>query len=266
MSYNERMRLIKRSKQFPIYVWSYKSREHYIYAGLRSLDYLLEKLRMKEYFPVSYVGERFSDGEWGSAEFYFNHPQVKRRRNERGELQVCGTDILNLCIREPWQRNPHIEFLITGVDIWPGEEGVRFVYGITRHLVILPNDVYGYPGTVISSRRMEMYYDNPLDIFSLLAIHELGHLFGLPSGMRNDLEMSLGPHCIRADCAMSQVNVERKILLPDGRIEDRFIGADETNKFVEDRFRRTGEYFCESCLDDLEESRRVLLSKLFGVI
>ncbi len=259
---NERLRTIRRNGKFPIYVWSYGASEVQVERTIRGLEYVLNRLELEDKFPVYYFNEEYSNEAWGSSEFYFTHPRVRKRVNEWGELQICATDLLDLCINEPWQATPHIEVAITGLDLWPGSPGVRFVYGLTRPLVY-GNQVNLYPGVVLSPYRMQKYYRNPLKIFSLLAIHEFGHLVGLPQRKSIDTEETLGHHCVRADCAMSQVNVERRILFPDGRVERRFIGADETSDLVQRRFVRSGEYFCESCLEDLKISKKVIGERLF---
>jgi hypothetical protein len=272
----ERLEKIRKAREFPLYIWTYKSSPEYIDIMIRVLDNILRTIDMREYFPIHYVGEKWSEGEFGSSEWYFE--QLSKRENEFSEPQYSISPIGFFCRHEPWQKNPHIEIVVTGVDIWDGQS-TNFIYGATHSLIrynYVDMDVTRgemsvsasfslYPYLIISPYRMEKYYKNPSEIFELLAFHEAGHLFGLPNRAREGIEEVLGTHCRRIDCAMSQVEVRRNVLYPSGGEGKKYVSVGETWDFVSERLRKTGSPFCERCLKDLKENKRILEIFLFNV-
>ena len=66
--------------------------------------------------------------------------------------------------------------------------------------------------------------------------HEIGHLFGLPNGERNDLEYKFGAHCANPRCAMRQ--------------------GTSIVKFWEHAKERleTGQIYCKRCEADLKKN------------
>jgi hypothetical protein len=272
MNVEERIDIIRKNRQFPIYVWGYKTSEENLEIASNVLRDVLESMGMRENFPIYvFPQEKFGDGDWGSAAFYFENPSVRKR----GE-QYCAIDVLDLCKEEPWQKTPHIEFIVSNVDLWSGDENNNFVFGLTFSL--LTKGEFGsfpsirfreaghtysislFPGCILSTYRMR----SP-SVFYLLLLHETFHLFGVPAYYRRkNVEKILGLHCKLADCAMSQVAVNRNVILPNGQEVYRYISPEETWKYVNERYNRTGKYFCEDCEADLYESKEILLRHLFS--
>ena len=120
------------------------------------------------------------------------------------------------------------------------------------------------PGfSITSNYRIKKYYeDNWEEVFQILNLHELAHLFGVPNPTRNDVIDVLGKHCIRADCVMGQVNVYRQVLEKDGSTTFRFIDALEQTENILERKERTGDVFCSACRNDLEKGKRKIASLL----
>jgi len=77
----------------------------------------------------------------------------------------------------------------------------------------------------------------------------------VPNPERSDVIKILGSHCIRSDCVMGQVNVDRLVLKKNGNITYRFIHALEQTENIMEREERTGDKFCPACRNDLEKGR-----------
>jgi len=89
-----------------------------------------------EYFGAFNVGDR----PYGSVEWY-----IQRAWNPQ-RTQLNASQMLNLSRSEPWQeKEPHYELWITHLDLWSGDGGNNFVYGLTQRGL----------GTIQSYARME---------------------------------------------------------------------------------------------------------------
>jgi hypothetical protein len=265
MSLEERMDSIRRNREFPIYLWGYKARKKYLEIAENALSYVLKIATMERYFPIYVFSQDNEDGNWDDTTFYFENFCVEKRGN-----QYCVRDVLNLCAIGPRQKDPHIDFIVAGVDLWSGHEKNNFMFGASIPLIGADGQIVVkdgscicslnlFPSCIVSTYRLRDY-----PIFFLQALHESAHLFGLPSYYRREnVESILGLHCKLADCVVSQTAVRRHVVLPDGEEVYRYISPLETWKYVKKRYKRSGKYFCEDCETDLNESREVLLSYLF---
>jgi predicted Zn-dependent protease len=224
----------------PVYVW-YDSEveEMEVKVAVDSIKRVIkEGVDISKYFPLKVIG---------NVDWYLK--QARKRRGAYG-IQYDVSHIFELCRNEPREK-PRIEFGILSKDIY--SNGLNFVYGET-HPLGYSKDVLG--GCIVSTFRPKMWFGNKfLFAFGKSCIHEFAHLFLVPS-RRENVEYSLGIHCIRGDCVMGQSNVERKILRENGEIEVKFIDSLEIAERVEERIRKTGTPFCQDCLMELYGVKR----------
>ena len=221
---------------------------------------LQEGLDVSAYFPLKLIGSEWSEGDFGSVEWYLQ--KAVKRKSSYG-MQYNVTSIFRLCEQEIYQKQqPHLEFGLLSKDLYA--EGTNFVYGETHPL----NTFYkqgGIPGgCVLSVFRQRIWFEKE----SLLAVektcmHELAHVFWIPQ-RENLVEDSLGIHCVRGDCIMGQSNVKRLILWEDGRRERRFIDSLEIARKAKEREKRTGSCFCQDCLNELIQMKRNFVRFLFN--
>lgn len=214
---------------------------------LRSITEVLRISGLQKFFPVSEIGDK------NKIDLYLK--EARKRGN-----QYNAGDILARLLRE---FKDGISVALVSRDLY--EEGLNFVYGTTIPFIYH----YGYAsyinlpaGSIISLFRLRLWFRNSYEVLFVLASHEFGHILGIPNRDYN-VEDTLGTHCIRGDCVMGQVNVVRSVLKEDGKIETRFISADELSRNALRRYKETGSFFCEDCKRDLDISRALIL-KLFG--
>ncbi len=228
----------------PVYVWyDSKVEKEEVEVAVDSIKRVIkEGVDISKYLPLKVIG---------ATDLYLE--KARKRRGSYG-IQYDVTHIFNLCKEDPYREKPRIEFGILSKDLYSGD--LNFVYGET-HPFANWGEVLG--GIVVSTFRPKLWFgDQFLLAFRKTCIHELGHLFWVPT-RRENVEYSLGVHCIRGDCVMGQSNVERKILWEEsGKIEKRFIDALEIAKRVENRVKKTGTPFCQDCLKELCEAKRNL--------
>lgn len=124
--------------------------------------------------------------------------------------------------------NPHWEAIFTNKDLYTPE--THFVIGVARPDL----------GTIMSLSRLEAIRDAGLkgEAQKTEIFHEFGHVLSLPTKRRgvNNLEDSLGHHCLSAGCSMKQ-----GLSVPND-----WIG------FTIARLEQGGDPFCGECKTDLE--------------
>jgi predicted Zn-dependent protease len=226
----------------PVYIWydnGVEEREVKVAVdGIRRV--IKEGVDISKYFPLKVIG----GGDW-------HLKQARKRRSIYG-IQYDVSHIFNLCKNDPSREKPRIEFGILSKDLY--SDDLNFVYGET-HPLTDSEDVLG--GCIVSTFRPKIWFGDKFSLaFGKSCIHEFAHIFWVPSREEN-VEYSLGTHCIRGDCVMGQSNVVRKILWEEsGKIEERFIDSLEIAERVEERIRKTGTPFCQDCLIELYEIKR----------
>jgi hypothetical protein len=235
-------------QKIPIRMRQHDSTDEYISVCVDAIGCMLkEKLDISNNFPIF----RGND-EILKKYFLSSFPRL----GEYG-LQYDANRIFELCDQE---HGKYVEIMITSYDLYA--PNLRFCYGQTRSMAISGNK-FTKPIALMSHRRIDQWFPNyALKVWFKTCMHEFGHILGLVSREYN-VEDSLGRHCIRRDCIMGQSNVERKVMLEDGRIETRFINALEVTKASQERFKRTGSYLCEDCQNELIQHKKFWLEKLF---
>jgi len=144
---------------------------------------------------------------------------IENCRDRNGKINAnC---IFNLSRNEPWQQtNPHYDIYIIDKDIiYDGNPSTNFLFGATIPAILSNGQINpGFAGSVLSIGILKKFYG--LDwwetAFSIIAAHELGHLFGLPNpnsqyyigynhpyARENRLYAN---HCSYEYCAMRQIN------------------------------------------------------------
>jgi predicted Zn-dependent protease len=226
----------------PVYVWHDSGvGEKEVKVAVDSIKRVIkEGIDISKYLPLKVIGPVDS------------YLEKARKRIGSYGIQYDVSHIFNLCKEDPYREKPRIEFGILSKDLY--SDDLNFVYG-EAHPLANVQDVLG--GSIVSTFRPKLWFGNRfLLAFRKTCIHELGHVFWVPTRRKN-VEYSLGVHCIRGDCVMGQSNVERKILWEEsGKIEKRFIDALEIAEKVEERIRKTGTPFCQDCLKELCEMKR----------
>lgn len=148
---------------------------------------------------------------------------------DRGRGQVNAELAASQMYVDPNQTTtPHWEAIFTNKDLYTPE--TRFVIGVAHQDL----------GTIMSLSRLETISDVGLrgETQKTEIFHEFGHVLCLPTGRRgvNNLEESLGYHCLSKGCSMKQ-----GLSVPDDWI-----------KFTFARLKQGGEPFCTECKTDLE--------------
>ena len=153
--------------------------------------------------------------------------QVQSKWNA-SRRQVNAEDVLTSMFFDPYQTtDPHWEVIFTNKDLFVGN--TNFVIGGAQPDL----------GTLISLGRLESIRDTALrgETQKTEIFHEFGHVLNLPTNRRgrNNLDHSLGDHCLSPGCSMKQgLNV------PDDWIT-----------FTTSRLRSGGRPFCGDCIKDL---------------
>lgn len=144
---------------------------------------------------------------------------------DQTRMQVNGEILMELMAEEPWRRaemlGDHYDIILLDEDLytcqpdWPDD----FIVAIARPKV----------GTAISTFRLGAY---PFTVLKTVAMHELGHVFGVPGRDRKDVDRTRGAHCGNR-CIMRY---------PEKTPED-------WEAYTWDRFKYGP--FCENCMEDL---------------
>lgn len=209
----------------PFYI-SYDGKKEDIQELIESTFDFFEKIAQTN-IP-RYVCEGIGSGPYESASWYtkqaFNY-----QRN-----QVSSEKLRTLFNQEPWQKTPHYEFFVTDRDMYNGSPNNAFLFGETNPQILHNGSMIsntfadGSPYVkyiMLSTNRLKKYYEKEWDeAFQTIAIHELGHMYGLASQDSPDYITHFGPkdksgleggHCDRKDCIMEQVNVSGRMDLRD---------------------------------------------------
>ena len=154
--------------------------------------------------------------------------QVESKWNA-SRSQVKADGVAYEMFQDPFQvTNPHWEVIFTNKDLYITK--TSFVIGVAQPDL----------GTLVSLKRLEAIRDEKLrrETQKTEIYHEVGHIFGLPSGRRGDskLEYSLGAHCKSPGCSMKQ---------------GMQVPTDWVN-FTTERLKAGGNPFCEECITDLK--------------
>ncbi len=221
--------------------------------GLRVLDEEIVRRGYETKFPVKYFGVSSLD--------YFEEA-LNVGRETKGTEQASTLAVLVKCAMEPYQKaEPHVEFVLTGIDLYSGDRNNNFVYGTTIPI----NTGRIPPGfTIISDYRISEWYSDvkPQAMYTMI-LHEFSHLFSAPRPGREGTVEILGTHCILDDCAMGQVNVVRPVVNGrTGRYEHRFVDLREQAVKVAKRKRKTGDALCRECRKDLEYGKEGIAEQL----
>jgi len=149
---------------------------------------------------------------------------IQQGRNASRRINQLKADIiLNKFGFHPWHEVNHYDVLITKTDLYK-DQTTRFIIGIAQKNV----------GTVISTHRFRSLDSNKKrECLITETMHELGHVFGLPSNESPYTTDSLGSHCTNI-CIMRQ-------------------GLNVPNDWVDmSRDRQKQGAFCERCRQDLK--------------
>jgi hypothetical protein len=178
---------------------------------------------------------------------------IETSRDQNG---INPLRIFNLSEIEPFQRRwPHYEIFIVDDYINAGKySSTHIIYGLTRY-AILNGRVFDNAGTILSIEPLKElygYYKWP-SAFYINAIHELGHLFGLPNPNspyyidRNHPYAKESPlyinHCSHTYCAMGLPDVE---------------GRNDLLDLAIDVFENNPNWYCYYDLKELIKNLRIL--------
>ena len=155
-----------------------------------------------------------------SVDWYLQQGVLKSERDS----QLNANTVVSHLVSEPWRmQQNHFDVVLTNIDMNGDNQG-NFVIGSAIRDI----------GTIISTNRFSDLDDrSKYECIKTAAMHEVGHVFGLPRENRgHSLEYSLGPHCTNS-CVMRQ-----GLTVPHDWIN-----------FSKDRLR-TGA-ICGSCFRDL---------------
>ncbi|MEM2934304.1 MAG: hypothetical protein QXL78_05190 [Methanocellales archaeon] len=233
-----------------IYAWSDRETLKYIPVIVDAIKIVLkEGLDITSYFSIT-LENSFEDLE--AVEKCFE--QAGKRKGSFG-VQYNVEDVLN---RRASEGKEGIEIGVTAKDLFTPD--TNFVYGIATSLHLR----LGKPSArvIFSSCRIEKWYESfaPKVLFKT-AMHETAHIFGVPR-RKEDVDYSLGWHCIRVDCVMGQSNMVRLVKEND-KVTRRFVDASELTQKMLERMERTGSPFCSKCKEDLIENKKFLIKRLF---
>jgi len=167
--------------------------------------------------PRAYVGSYWKEGNFGSVKWY-----VKKAYNP-WRKQVDFDKLWRLIQQEPWQQlRPHHDLMILATDLYVGD--TNFIFGCTIPRVRSDGSIREVIcGSVISVNRIQRY-KNWEDSFLTILLHELGHLYGVPSSSSPDYIfvgdkkakslLDFG-HCNNRKCVMEQINTDGRLDLPE---------------------------------------------------
>ncbi|MBU3907541.1 MAG: hypothetical protein KKA64_04810 [Nanoarchaeota archaeon] len=154
------------------------------------------------------------------------------KKESRNKNQLNADSMQRVLALEPW-RYPHLggenhyDIFIINDDMY--SKGTNFVIGIAQQKI----------GTIISTyqfKKLRGDWGMKYDYIKTETMHELGHVFGLPSKSRTrNIEESLGKHCTNI-CVMRQ-----GLILPDDWI-----------RMTNDRLK-SGGALCRDCRKDLRD-------------
>lgn len=157
---------------------------------IAGVDKIIEMEDFKAWRTNDHSNRDGSLKEFRSVDWYLE----QGRRASRNNSQLDATAIIDALTIEPWRDyEDHYDIIITHSDIYM--QGTNFLFGIARE---------GY-GTLISTYRFKGL-DSWLkyECIKTGAMHEVGHVFGLPKdGIKNTNNKLLEGHCINR-CVMRQ--------------------------------------------------------------
>ncbi len=233
-----------------IYVWSDRRALKYIPMVVDAIKIVLkEGFDISSYFPIS-LEDSLESLE--AVEKCFE--QAGKRDGSYG-TQYNVEDVLNL---RASQRKEGIEIGVTSKDLFTSD--TNFVYGIASPLYRRLGKASAR--VIFSSCRIEKWYESfASKVLFKTAMHETAHIFGVPR-RKEDVDYSLGWHCIRVDCVMGQSNMVRLVKEND-RITRRFVDAGELTQKMLERMEQTGSPFCPKCKEDLIENKKIIIKRLF---
>lgn len=179
---------------------------------------------------VNFGASQFGEGKYSSPNWYLEEAFRRQplRKDEGYGPQIDVEQVGRLFAEEPHQQKPHWEVMVTGLDLTASYKGeyLNFVFGATD-----PN----FPSSVQSINRFreEIPHDGlRYETIRRVLRHEAGHMFGLPSTNRPNIEENLGLHCTNI-CTMKQGQSVREWAL---------LTIDEVQNKV---------HFCGDCKADL---------------
>jgi len=164
----------------------------------------------------------------GSLEPYYSADWYVRRGKDTAlrPNQINGDVIINCLAIEPWQRAPdqHYDVVLLHEDLCTNDPNLNFVIGLAVQGLCTVLSTFRF-GTLSMAEQVECIKTEVL--------HEMGHVFGLPSSDRPNLIDSIGAHCSNK-CVMRQ-----GVILPDDWV-----------RMTQDRLAQNNP-FCGDCLRDL---------------
>lgn len=186
---------------------------------------------------INFGSSAWSAGAYSSPDWYIAEAYRRQslRRNAGFGPQIATEYLTALMEEEPWQENPHWDVSVVNHDLNAKHDDgryVNFVFGETDTSV---------PSSVQSvTRFIEEVQPGTLRqaMVRRLLRHEVGHMFGLPSGLRGrNLTEYLGTHCTNP-CTMRQG------------------GSIEAWKKLTHEEESMGIHFCGDCMQDLAKVRK----------
>jgi hypothetical protein len=218
-----------------------------------TLEYILNKFEELAGVTIPrtyFYGPPCEDEYLNSPCYHLYIIETSRHQNGINPLRI-----FNLSEIDPFQRSwPHHEIFIVKDSINVGEySSTHIIYGLTRY-AILNGRIFDNAGTILSIEPLKKLYGYAwLAAFHINAIHELGHLFGLPNSNspyyidHNHPYAKESPlysnHCSHKYCAMGLSDVEgRKDLLDLAR----------------DVFKNNPNWYCYHDLKELIKNLKIL--------
>jgi predicted Zn-dependent protease len=141
----------------------------------------------------NYKNKDGSLNEYQSIDWYIDDAKKQSRNN----YQINSVPIIRNFCDEPWRKKElgykdHYDLFILKDDIYC--QDTNFVIG----------QAAGNFGVVLSTNRFKNLDDKlKYECLKTLAIHEMGHAFGLIRKRTKDIDYTLGPHC-KYTCVMRQ--------------------------------------------------------------
>ena len=232
---------------------SYERTDKEVHEIVEKTFSLLESLANVS-IPRKHMGDSWTQGDFGSIEWYVKQAHHKRRR--QANMQI----LWKLFESEPWQEERHHELVVLESDLYMGSEDNNFVFGETRIKMLPDGRIFsdthtdGKPyvtGIVQSLNRIRKWCGNSWrDNFFISLLHELGHFFGVPSRLNpNYITQNIAinyldeGHCDDRGCIMEQINIEGRMDLL------------EKTKFL---LEHNPALFCRYDLDTLRKNLKTL--------
>ena len=126
-----------------------------------------------------------------SVDWYCNQAFDQKRN------QLNGDQIANALASEPWQRMElHHDIVITKRDLY--FEGTNWAFGCATRGLMAIASVHRFEQFIAKDKILQN------QCFKTIAMHEIGHMFGLVNPKRKDIEENLGGHCVNSKCIMRQ--------------------------------------------------------------